>query len=144
MASGGGHWVQLMRLRLAFSNADTTYVTVRNSYREDVPGEKFRVVTDATRWNKFRMVVQILQITWILLRVRPDYIVTTGAAPGYWALRIGKMLGADTCWIDSIANIESISMAGSMAGKHADLWLTQWKGLANQNGPKFSGSVIDE
>ena len=43
----------------------------------------------------------------LLLRHRPDVIVTTGAAPGYFALRFGKLLGARTIWIDSMANAEA-------------------------------------
>ena len=135
VSSGGGHWIQLMRLRGAFAQADVTFVTVRKTYSDDIPGEKLRVVRDASRWNKFGLVIQLMQIAWIMIRIRPDCVISTGAAPGYWALRIGKLLGAKTCWIDSIANVESISMSGKMAGPHADLWLTQWKALATQDGP---------
>ena len=89
------------------------------------------------------MMLQILKLAWILLRVRPNVVVSTGAAPGYWAIRIGKLLGARTCWIDSIANVEAVSLSGRMAGPHSDLWLTQWKDLEADAGPVFRGSVID-
>lgn len=135
--------MQLMRVRGAFSGAQTTYVTVRKSYRVDVPGNDFYTVRDASRWNKFAMMLQILQLAWILLRLRPNVVITTGAAPGYWAIRIGKLLGAKTCWIDSIANVESVSLSGQLAGPYSDLWLTQWAELEADAGPVFRGSVID-
>ncbi|MBZ0171717.1 MAG: hypothetical protein K8E66_05000, partial [Phycisphaerales bacterium] len=73
---------------------------------------------------------------------RPGVIISTGAAPGYFAFRIGKLLGAHTVWIDSIANVERLSMTGELVRTHADLWLTQWEHLATPSGPSFRGSVI--
>ncbi len=42
------------------------------------------------------------KLVWLLLKERPDIVITTGAAPGYFCLRLGKLLGARTIWIDSI------------------------------------------
>ncbi len=42
ISSGGGHWVQLLRLRPAFAGCDVTYATVRDGYRADV-SNKFQV-----------------------------------------------------------------------------------------------------
>ena len=130
IASGGGHWVQLLRLRPAFDGCDVTYVTVSEAYGADVLGERLRVINDATRWNKIGLVKMAAKIGWIMLRTRPDVVVTTGAAPGYFAIRIGKVLGARTIWLDSVANVEQLSLSGQRVGKHADLWLTQWRHLA--------------
>lgn len=69
-------------------------------------------------------------------------VLSTGAAPGYIAVRLGKLIGAKTIWIDSIANVEHLSMAGELAGQHADLWLTQWPHLAKADGPHFHGAVL--
>ncbi len=112
VASGGGHWVQLMRIRPAFADADVTYVTVRNTYKTDVPGERFRVVPDATRWNKFKLLFMAGKILWLVLQTRPHAVISTGAAPGYFAIRFGRLIGARTCWIDSIANAEELSLSG--------------------------------
>ena len=142
VASGGGHWVQLRRVAPAFANCDITYVTVEPSYRQQVGDADFKLVVDATRWNKLKLVIMLLQIIWILLRVRPDVVISTGAAPGFFALRIGKLLGARTIWLDSIANIEHVSMSGQKIGPHASLWLTQWEHLSAVDGPKFKGAVL--
>lgn len=73
---------------------------------------------------------------------RPEVIISTGAAPGYLGLRIGKWFGARTIWIDSIANAEKLSLSGQLVRNCADLWLTQWPHLARQDGPLFRGSVL--
>jgi UDP-N-acetylglucosamine:LPS N-acetylglucosamine transferase len=142
ISSGGGHWVQLMRLRPAFADLDVTFVTVNEGYRADVDGAKFRVVPDANRWAKLKLVRTALSVLAILLRERPDVVISTGAAPGYFAVALGKRLGAKTIWVDSMANVETLSLSGQRAGRHADLWLTQWPHLAQGDGPHCWGSVL--
>jgi len=156
VASGGGHWIQLCRMIPAWDGCHVTYVTTDPGFRTEVeaiaaargqqrPG--YHVVIEANRLQKMKLVRALTQMVWILLRVRPDVVITTGAAPGYFALRLGAMMGCRTVWLDSIANAEELSMAGQKAGKHAGLWLTQWEHLATQDGadgkgPHYKGTVI--
>ena len=142
ISSGGGHWVQMLRLRPAFEGCQVTYACVRPAYAEDVPGERFVVYTDATRWDRWRLLKMLLQVSWLVLTLRPNVIITTGAAPGYVAIRIGRLIGVRTIWLDSIANVDALSMSGAKVGGHVDLWLTQWPHLAKQEGPFFNGAVI--
>jgi hypothetical protein len=142
IASGGGHWIQLLRLRPAFAGAELCYASVDHALAADVAGHAFYRFPDANRERKFDLVLQILRITWILLRVRPDVIVSTGASCGYVAIRIGRILGARTLFIDSIANAERLSLSGQLACRHANLMLTQWPHLASTEGPRYRGSVL--
>lgn len=142
IASGGGHWVQLLRLRPALTGARVTYVSVRPAYASDVPGERFMAINDATRWDKVGLLKMAFRLLWIMLRVRPNVVISTGAAPGYFAIRLGKLLGARTIWLDSIANVEEMSMTGMLVKDKATLWLTQWPHLAGENGPECHGSVL--
>ncbi|MGJ8583661.1 MAG: UDP-N-acetylglucosamine--LPS N-acetylglucosamine transferase [Marinosulfonomonas sp.] len=153
VASGGGHWVQLCRLAPSWDNCRVTYVSTDPGFRNEVerlaaergqPKPAYTWVTEANRWEKWRLVKSLLWMIWVVLRVRPDIVITTGAAPGYFALRLGRLFGARTIWLDSIANGEALSLSGQMAGKYADLWLTQWEHLAGSDGtaPEFRGSVI--
>ena len=99
-------------------------------------------ITDANRWTKLKLVKQMLETVALLIRVRPDVIVTTGASVGYFAIRAGRLLGARTCWIDSIANGDELSLSGAKAGPHADLFLTQWPHVAKPGGPDYRGAVL--
>jgi len=142
VASGGGHWVQLLRLKPAFADHDVTFVTVDETYRDQVADHKFYVINDATRWNKAGLAMLALRLTSIIWKEKPDVVVSTGAAPGYFALRLGRLMGARTIWIDSIANVDKLSLSGQLAGRHADLWLTQWPHLVRTEGPLYRGSVL--
>jgi len=142
VASGGGHWIQLCRLLPAFEGYDTAFLTTISSNIAGVNSARFYVIRSASLWSKFGLVRMAAQVLWILLRERPDVVISTGAAIGYFAVRIGKLLGARTIWIDSIANVEKLSVSGEHVGRHADLWLTQWPQLAKAGGPKYLGAVL--
>ena len=143
VSSGGGHWVQLLRLRPAFDGCEVTFATVKEGYRSDVgQAANFRIIPDANRWNKLGLVRVMFAMTRLMWEVRPDVVISTGAAPGYFAVRIGGWMGARTIWVDSVANVEELSMSGRKAGPHADLWLTQWAHLAREQSPLYRGSVL--
>jgi UDP-N-acetylglucosamine:LPS N-acetylglucosamine transferase len=142
VASGGGHWVQLQRVVPAFEGHEVVYVTINPAYKADVPGEKIYIVNDATRWDKIGSALLALRILFILLKERPQAVISTGAAPGCFAIILGKFLGARTVWLDSIANIEQMSMSGMMVRRYSALWLTQWEHLSKPDGPEFAGKVF--
>lgn len=141
-ASGGGHWIELLRLSPALEGHSVHYLTVNDSYRDQVPGAGFHCVRDATQWSRLGLIVSALQVLWFVIRLRPHVVISTGAAPGYFAIRFGKLFGARTIWVDSLANVDELSRAGQMAGKHSDLWLTQWPGLSKPKGPEYAGTVL--
>lgn len=142
VASGGGHWVQLKRLRPAFDGHDLVFVTTNAGYRGEGQPCRFYAVNDASRWNKLGLAEMAFRLLVIVLRERPDVVITTGAACGYFAIRFGKWLGARTLWLDSIANIDEVSLSGRLARRYADLWLTQWPHLASAEGPRYVGAVL--
>ncbi len=135
--------MQLLRLRPAFEGCQVTYATVLEGYRVDVGEDAdFRVIPDANRSTKLALLHSAWSIFRLVYRLRPEIVISTGAAPGYLAIMFGRWLGARTIWVDSIANAEELSMSGQKAGKLAHLWLTQWPHLAGEGGPQFKGSVL--
>lgn len=142
VSSGGGHWVELIRLSSAFEGHIVVFATVDKAYRNEAGSARFYTIRDVTRWNKFRWVQTFLKLAYILLREQPDVVISTGALPGYFSLRLAKWLGIKTIWIDSIANVEELSLSGQSIGKYADLWLTQWPQLAKPGGPFYRGAVL--
>jgi exopolysaccharide biosynthesis glucuronosyltransferase PssD len=141
VASSGGHWVQLRRLSPAFQGHDVAYLTTDEGHRDEVAPARFHTVGDANRSSKLALVRSATKILWVLLRERPDVVVSTGAAPGYLAIRLGKVLGARTVWIDSVANVDELSLSGRMASAQADLCLTQWPHLAGGS-VAYLGNVL--
>lgn len=142
IASGGGHWVQLLRLRPAFEGCDVAYASVHPSSAEEVPGHRYYHFRDASRKNKFAFLSVVFRMFWIVLRERPDVIVTTGSAPALICLSFGRMAGARTLWIDSIANVKELSASGQKAARVAHQCVAQWPQVAVKNELEFWGRVL--
>ena len=141
VASAGGHWTQLMRLRPALKESDLAFVSTR-PMRDGIGQSRFYCVPDANKSNKLKVIVLALRMLQVVLFERPDLVITTGAAPGYIALRFARVFGARTIWIDSMANVNQLSLSGRMALKYADVCLTQWPQLVRPEGPHFVGAVV--
>lgn len=142
IASGGGHWIQLQRLLPALDGHELVFATVSPDYAAEVAPRELHVIPDANRDRPFRIVLLALAVLRLVWRLRPQVVVSTGAAPGLFGIVFGKLLGARTAWIDSLANVERVSLSGRLARPFADLWLTQWPGLARPGGPRYEGSVL--
>lgn len=143
ISSMGGHWVELRRLDPAFEGHQKIYAATHKDYKLEVKKDRFYHVPDASRSDRLQLFICALHVFWLLLRVRPHVIVSTGAAPGFLALFLGKIVfRAKTIWLDSIANFDELSMSGRMVKPYADLWLTQWKHLEKEKGPFCFGKII--
>jgi UDP-N-acetylglucosamine:LPS N-acetylglucosamine transferase len=142
VASGGGHWVQLMRLRPAFEGSEVHYATVDGSARDVVAPSPVHLYPDANKETPLRLFLAALALMLIVLRVRPHVVVSTGAAGGYLAIRIARAMGARTVFIDSIANTRQLSVSARMAQRVADLVLSQWPQVAKAAGAEYRGAVL--
>lgn len=141
IASGGGHFVQLLRLRPAWEGHDVTYATVHAASAIDVAPSRLLVFRDVSRADLWRLPVTLWDLVVILLRVRPQVIITTGALPPLLALALVRPFGIRTLWIDSIANSEVLSGSGGHAEKVASQVITQWPQLAEASVQHW-GSVL--
>lgn len=143
IASSGGHWVQLRRLLPAFEGLNVSFASVYADSAQDVPGRSFYSFCDFSRFKKWNFVPLVFQLFGILMRVRPDVVITTGAAPGLIMLIMAKyILRSKTIWIDSVANCVKMSTSGIAARHVVDVWLTQWPHLAKPEGPECWGAVL--
>ena len=141
ISSGGGHWEQLMIISEALDACEVTYATTIAGLAERT-GKTAVIVSDCNRNRPIASMKCMLDIVGLMRRVAPAVVISTGAAPGLLAIIFGRLMGARTVWIDSVANCEQMSMSGKIAGKLADLCLTQWQHLETGDGPHYLGSVL--
>ena len=132
----------MRRLLPAMDVKGLVYVTTNSGYASEVAPFRFYSINDAARDSKLKLLLMAIRMAYIVIRERPEMIISTGAAPGYVALRLGRLMGARTVWVDSIANVDEMSLAGQLVRPYADLWLTQWQHLASPSGPQYAGSVL--
>ena len=142
VSSGGGHWVQMRRLAPAFSGAEVHYATTDPTAADQVGTSRLHVYPDANKDTPFRLILCVLRLAWILLRLRPQVVVSTGAAGGFLAIKLARLIGARTMFIDSIANVRELSISARMSLGVADSVLSQWPSVAAQTDAEYRGAVI--
>ena len=142
LASGGGHWVQLLRLRPAFAAYDVAYVSMFDSYADLVPEARFYSVPDASRFEVRSFAPVFARALKIIAKERPHAIVTTGSAPMLAFILLGRLTGRRTLWVDSIANSERLSSSGRLAKRIAHKVVSQWPEVAKKEGVEYWGCVI--
>lgn len=145
VASAGGHWQQLMELRPAWDGlgaGEVLYATTLAELPDQFGAAPATIIPDCNRNSP----VAILRCAFALWRVarreRPEVVLSTGALPGVLALIAGRLCGARTVWLDSVANAEEMSMSGRLARRFADLWLSQWPEVARAHGARYMGSIL--
>lgn len=99
-------------------------------------------IADYSQSEPMKVLAGAWEAFWLVRRIRPDVVVSTGAAPGLLCLFWGHVTGARTIWIDSVANAECLSLSGRLASRFATVALTQWEALAAASGPEYAGSVL--
>lgn len=139
--SGGGHVRQLFDLRPLYEGEDHFFVTEDTALGRSVAerhrahfvdhvalgqarlGAPFRMA-----WAGVRNAVQSLKI---ILRERPDLVITTGAGSMYFATLFARMMGARIVLIDSFARFRSPSAFARLARPLAHVRIAQSKAAAD-------------
>lgn len=131
-----------MLLRPTLDQFNTIYVTTNpDVVRRDGIASSL-VIPDSNRHVPMAVLRTILAAVRIVIKIRPRVVVTTGALPGLACLVLGRMLGARTVWIDSLANSEQLSISGRLARSFSSAWITQWPKVSEQTGAQFSGCLL--
>ena len=143
-ASAGGHISQLLKLAASWNGYETFCVTTTGVVRNNLSklGEVY-VVGECNRQHPIRVIAVLLRCLRIVFKERPDVVISTGAAAGCMLCFLGKIIGAKVIWIDSITNVERISLSGRMVRYVADIFLVQWPELAGKyKKVEFVGTVV--
>lgn len=143
-ASAGGHITQLLRLAASWNGYETFWVTttpvVMKKLRKDA---RAYVVGECNREHPLRVLGVLMKCIKIAFAERPDVVISTGAAAGCMMCFLGKLCRAKVVWMDSITNVERMSLSGRMVRHIADLCLVQWPELVEKyDGVEYQGSVI--
>ena len=136
IASTGGHLDELMQLKPMFEKYDYHIVTektksnlnLKNKFPKKISylvyGTKDHILT-----YPFKLLFNCFKSLFIYLKVRPKYIVSTGAHTAGPMCCIGKIFGSKIIYIETFANSKTKSATGSIVYKFADLFIVQWEDM---------------
>jgi UDP-N-acetylglucosamine:LPS N-acetylglucosamine transferase len=128
-------------LKPAFNGFEVSYMSTNQSFGKTVNGNKFYCIPEVSRWNKSKLFKVGFEIAKVISTVKPDVIISTGAAPGVVCLLVGKLKGAKTIWVESMCHVEGISLSGKIAKLFADQVYTQWPQLESSN-VLYKGNIM--
>ena len=139
ISSTGGHLSELMQLKELFDKYDyflMTEKTPSNINLREKHGKRVAFLIYGTYTSFFKKLIYPFKLfanCWISLyyfiRVRPKYIITTGAHTAGPMCCIGKMFGSKIIFIESFANVTSKTLTGRIIYKFADMFIVQWDSM---------------
>lgn len=135
----GGHTTEMLRLvDLMGCGYEYSYLTAANdelsAQKIRLPGPVYRVIRP--RWKNTPLIMVIVRTFWsavqsliILVRVRPDAIISTGPGPAVPASLLAKLLGIKVIYIETGSRVFALSSSGKILYRFADLFFVQWPEL---------------
>lgn len=131
-----------MLLRPAFEGRQVHYVTtgIENAEHHGIYSPS--LIVDCNQNTPLKSILCFFMAFWIVFRMHPRVVISTGAAPGFFCILAGRLLGSRTLWIDSIANGEELSMCGRLSKIVAHECWTQWDHLSMGSRPAYRGSIL--
>ena len=142
--SAGGHATQLLKLKDVWESAECFSITTSPAVKEQLArfGPVY-VVPEANRRRPIKAIRVLTRCMKIVCSEQPDVVISTGAAVGCIAGIVGRLTGARIVWVDSIANVERLSLSAYLAKPFADLVLTQWPEVADKyKSVEYVGRVV--
>ena len=154
ISSMGGHLKELLALKKSMKHFKSYIVTEKTdatSFLKDLQKTKNNKSTNncnndndiffeevyylpyGTKKNIFKYIIiflmMIFKSIYILLKIRPKAIVTTGTHTAVPMCYIGKIFGVKIVYIETFANITTKTLAGKIIYPIADKFIVQWESM---------------
>lgn len=139
--SAGGHLTEVRQLEETYRKVQHFFLTVKRS--DTIELSKKANVFFVNDDSVFSLPSNFL-VSWkILSKERPDILISTGARTATPAIIIGKILGINIIFVESLARVKDLSLSGKVAYNLSDLFLVQWPELSKKYPKaKYWGAVI--
>lgn len=131
VCSTGGHLLQLVALREAWSGRSCAWVTFdKSDARSLLQGELVYHAHGPTNRNIPNLVRNLLLAPRIVRRLRPRVVITTGAGVAVPFAWIARVRGAKVVYVESFTRIDGPSLSCRLIAPVADRVYAQWPELA--------------
>ena len=140
--SAGGHLTELSQIKEAWEDYGTFIVTFKRADTKKLQDAVYYLV-DPKR-NPFKIILNFFQALRVVLKERPNVVITTGAGVVVPLCIIAKVLGSKIIYIESLARIDSKSLSGVLLYPFSDLFFVQWEESLEKYGGKaqYGGTVF--
>lgn len=128
-SSSGGHFEQLLMLKGLFGDYDSVVVTEKTMYNHQFELCPIYFTKQVNRQNLlfiFPLFYNVLFSLYILMKERPNLIVSTGVLSTLPLCLFAKACGRKVIYIESFAKVNSATLTGKVMYKIADVFYVQW------------------
>lgn len=124
----GGHLTHLYMLKDFWKDKDRFWVTFdKEDARSILKNEKVISCYYPTNRNIKNLIKNTFLAIRVLLKEKPDLIISSGAAVAVPFFYIGKILGAKLIYIEVFDRIDKPTVTGKLVYPIADKFIVQWE-----------------
>lgn len=128
VGSSGGHLTHLYMLKPFWEDKDRFWVTFdKEDARSLLADEKMYACYYPTNRNLKNLIRNTILAGKILLKERPDLILSSGAAVAVPFFYIGKLFGAKLIYIEVFDRVDSPTLTGRLVYPLTNWFIVQWE-----------------
>ena len=131
-ASLGGHLEEIAKLVELGNQYDIFLVTEKGGFIELNFCKRVYYLSQINRKEILflpKLIKNFFQSFHILLKEKPDNIISTGALVTFPICLLGKLMRKRVIYIESFARVDTASLTGKLMYRIADLFIVQWEEL---------------
>ncbi|ELB08125.1 hypothetical protein OII_04223 [Enterococcus faecium EnGen0029] len=127
VGSSGGHLTHLYLLKNFWEKEERFWVTFdKEDSRSMLKDERFFSCYYPTNRNIINLIRNSFLAIRILLKEKPDLIISSGAAVAVPFFYLGKLIGAKTIYIEVFDRIDAPTLTGKLVYPVTDKFIVQW------------------
>lgn len=128
VGSSGGHLTHLYMLEPFWKDKDRFWVTFdKEDARSLLKNENMYKCYYPTNRNVKNLIRNTFLAIKILMREKPDLIISSGAAVAVPFFYLGKLFGAKTIYIEVFDRIDAPTLTGKLVYPVTDKFIVQWE-----------------
>ncbi|MDO4467517.1 MAG: PssD/Cps14F family polysaccharide biosynthesis glycosyltransferase [Bacillota bacterium] len=127
VSSSGGHLTHLYMLKPFWENKDRVWVTFKKvDALTMLKGEKIYPCYYPTNRSIKALIINTFIALRVLIKERPNLIISTGAAVAVPFFYLGKLFGCKCIYIEVFDRIDHSTMTGKLVYPISDCFIVQW------------------
>lgn len=128
VGSSGGHLTHLYMLKSFWEKKERFWVTFdKEDARSILKDEKVYPCYFPTNRNLVNLIRNTMLSIQILIKEKPDVIISSGAAVAVPFFYVGKLIGAKLVYIEVFDRIDKPTITGKLVHPISDLFVLQWE-----------------
>lgn len=130
VGSSGGHLTHLYLLKKFWCDKERFWVTFpKEDAKSMLKDEKMYSCYFPTNRNLLNLVKNSYLAIKILVKEKPDLIISSGAAVAVPFFYFGKLLGSKTVYLEVFDRVDKPTLTGKLVYPLTDLFIVQWEDM---------------